>query len=287
MLTPSKTFLALIAGLALALPIEAEEPAGNAEERTSQEIVVPKNAKPGDIPVQTTENESIRRLVNQVLADRAEASRARVTLRSSFSNHPAHFGVNAYPYAVVPLNEQDQPDGLELFFSVGHGELFRTLPWQAGKRHGEERILEGKRVRTVIPWAEGEIHGVRKTFYPDGTVQLEATYEHGLAQGPTRSYDVRGRLASEIMMKEGKRNGLFREFWPESGKVKREIPYEMGSVSGMARDYYASGQIKREVRFKNNEMHGVDVQYEADGKVGRKKFWRTGQEVSEEKFLGK
>lgn len=251
------------------------------EVKGDEVIIVPKNAKSSDIPIKTTEIRSIMHRVDEALKDRPDGSRARVVLRRVFSNHPAHYGVQAYPHSVVPLNEKGEPDGLERIYGGG---TFRIVPWKHGRRHGEEKVYAGQRVKAIIPWVNGKMHGVRKTFYPDGTVQVEAAYENGEANGPTRNYDPKGRLVREASLTNSKRHGLVRDFWPESGKVRREIRYNLGKVVGVAKDYYANGQLKRALPFKDNAMHGIEIQYEADGTVVRKRYWIKGETATEDDF---
>ena len=257
-------------------------------EQVGEEIIVPKNAKPADLTVKTTEWRSIIRAVNECLADRPDGSKARVILRREFSNHPAHYGVQAYPHAVVPLNEKGEPDGIERNYGVGTSghTPARTVNWKNGKRHGEEKVHVGGKLKAVIPWVNDKVHGVRKTFYPDGKVQVESTYKNGEANGPTRSFDPQGRLTREELRKNGKRHGTVRDFWPDTGKVKREIHYKMGSVIGVTKDYYADGRLKRELPFKRNAMHGIEIQYTPEGEVIRERYWRDGEVVTKEQFGG-
>ena len=256
----------------------AEQGTADLQNEEGETILVPKNPKASDIAVKTTETQWIIRLVNEALRDRPDGTKARVVLRRIYSNHPAHEGVQAYPHAVVALNDKGEPDGIERFFDVHSGcRLYRTVNWKDGRRHGEERLLAGNQVRAIVPWVDDKIRGVKKRFYPDGTLQLEATYRDGVAEGPTRSYDPKGNLTREESNKDGKRHGMVTDYWPETGKVQRQIQYDMGKVVGIARDYYANGQLKRELPFKDNAMHGVEIQYEADGREARRRHWLEGK----------
>jgi antitoxin component YwqK of YwqJK toxin-antitoxin module len=283
--TPVALFLAF--GLAAGLPEAVSEEAA-ASERPAEEaetIIVPRDAKVTDITIKTDMAEWIIRLVNQALAERPQSTKARVVLHRVFSNHPSYYGVQAYPHAVVPLNEKGEPDGTETFYDVHSGcRMYRKVPWKDGKRHGEEKLYSGDQVKAVIPWVDDRIQGVRKTFHPEGRLQMEAAYENGVAEGPTRTYAFSGTLIREESHKDGKRHGLARDFWPETGKPKREIEYDVGKVVGVAREYYADGRLKRELPFKDNAMHGVEVQYEADGTVVRKCYWLDGRKVSQEDY---
>jgi antitoxin component YwqK of YwqJK toxin-antitoxin module len=274
-----KSRAALLLAVLLALPAFA------AEEGEEQVLVLPRNATNADIGIKTTELESIRRLVNAVLTDRPETAQARVTLRSVFSNHPAHYGMNAYPYAVVALNAAGQPDGVETFYAIGisgqSGQVLRQVPWKNGKRDGEEKLFKDQKLVASIPWVNDKIHGVRKTFDPSGQVLAEAQYVNGEPTGLTRNFDAQGRLISEVNFRAGKRHGVAKDYWPETGKLKREVPYDQGRVHGVAREFYATGQLKREATYRNNALHGVETSYQGDGQISRRRYWLDGDPVDQ------
>ncbi|MCG3147027.1 MAG: hypothetical protein PCFJNLEI_00463 [Verrucomicrobiae bacterium] len=259
-----------------------------ADEAAEQVIVVRKNATNAEIGLQTTELEYIRRRVNAALAESPPDAKARVTLRSAFADHAAHYGVNAYPYAVVPLNAAGLPEGVEVFVTIGvserSGRVERKLPWKNGKREGEEQVFKDDKLQATIPWVNDQVHGVRKTFHANGKVLAEATYVRGEPEGPSRNFDAEGRLVSAVTMKAGKRHGVAKDFWPETGQLKREVHYDMGRVVGMTKEFYANGRLKREVPFRNNAIHGMEVLYEADGKISHRRYWLDGEPVSQAEF---
>jgi len=252
-------------------------------------IVVARDAKESDIRVDTTEKGLILRLVRQALNDLPAEYTARVTLRQFFSNHAAHYGVNAYPHTIVPLDPEGRPDGIEFTY---HGDASlrstREVPYEKGVKNGVEKIYarEGEKVyvKTEIPWKDDRIEGVRRTYHPNGKPMVETTYVAGAANGSSRIYDDEGRVTREATLKDGKRHGRVTDFWPETGKPKRVIDYDMGKVEGVARDYYADGQLKRELPFRDNAMHGIEKQYEADGTLARTRYWLAGEQVSRETF---
>jgi antitoxin component YwqK of YwqJK toxin-antitoxin module len=267
---------------ALSSLVYAEKPPA----RNDQVIVVAKNSTAADIPVKTTEIRSIISRVNKALEKYPDDSKARVLLRSIYSNHPDHDGMQAYPHAIVPLDEEGRPHGIERFYGVGagHGWMFRELPWEHGIMEGEEKAYERNVLKTIIPWRADKVEGVRKTLYRNGRTLIAATYKNGLANGPTYSYDNKGNVTREANLKDGKRHGNVREFWPGTKQIKREIQYDMGRVVGVMKEFYSTGAIKKELPFKDNMMHGVEVQYEADGTVRRKKYWLEGDTVSAKVF---
>ena len=275
--------------LSLLMPVVANSAPDETED---QVIVVPKNPTDADIGVKSAAIKAIRFRVNAALAGRPDGSKARVVVRSIFVDPPSAGqsgapGVVAFPYAVVPVNAAGQPDGLEMFFRVGlnsPAQAMRTLPWQNGKRDGDEQVFQDEKLQAVIPWVNDQVHGVRRTFHANGKLLAEAGYAHGEPEGPSRNYDPDGHLVSEVTMKAGKRHGIAKDFWPENGQLKREIHYDLGRVVGVTKEFYANGKLKREVSFKNNTLHGCETVYEVDGQISNRRYWLDGEPVSQAEF---
>jgi len=273
----------------LGLGVAALAVTGRAEDPEEQVIVVARNAKPSDITVKTTQVGGIIASVNATLTNRTDATKARVTLRSVFSDHPAHYGVNAYPYALVALNAAGLPDGVETFYSIGinatSGQILRQVPWKNGQREGVEQLFKDRKLIASIPWVNDQIHGVRKMFDPaTGKVLAEAQYVKGDPAGLTRNFDSAGRLLSEVNLRAGKRHGVAKDYWPETGTLKREVPYDQGRVHGLVKEFYATGKPKREIPYRNNAQHGIEVVYEGDGRVGQRRYWLNGDSVEPAQF---
>lgn len=284
--------LALWGGLMVAAPLRAADSfeVGNEEAANArrQEVIY---AKVEDAPAQA------QRWVKDYLAKLPPGYKVRILNDMIYSNHPDNPGLVPMLYSMVPLTPEGLPDGEESFHRHWGGGVFRTQQWKLGKRHGPERFFErqmfdtadGKQeqrhvLKKEVLWEDDQIHGVQKTFFADGKVQSETAFVNGLAEGMARSYDERGRLVRESQMKAGRRHGLMKEYWPESGKPSKEVPYLDGKVHGVVKEYYANGQLKRELPFRDNLQHGEERQFEADGKLIRNRFWLKGDEASAEDF---
>lgn len=282
----------LVAGLALPRVRAGDDGDSfeTAEEVQPREeiIIVAGNGKPGEIHAKTVPQilEHIQQLVNQALADRPAGSKARVTLRYAYSNHPARMGLNAYPSTVVPLDAEGRPDGEERVYSVPDydREPIRIVPWKHGKRDGIEREFRDGRLRVVTPWVDDKIQGDRKTYSPEGRLIGDTRFENGEPNGPSRTYDAEGRLVQEANMKNGVRDGAVRDYWPGTDKIRREVRYANGRLEGWAREYYADGKVKRQVMFVDNEMDGVETQFDGEGKVRLRHYWLNGKQVSQEQY---
>jgi antitoxin component YwqK of YwqJK toxin-antitoxin module len=74
-----------------------------------------------------------------------------------------------------------------------------------------------------------------------------------------------GSVRAEVTMKNGKKNGIAREYYP-TGKIYREMEYRDGKKEGMAKRFYENGQLAQETFYKNDEIHGTQKKYREDGK---------------------
>jgi hypothetical protein len=99
-----------------------------------------------------------------------------------------------------------------------------------------------------------------------------------------------GSIRAEIPMKNGKKDGLAKEFY-QSGKLFREIQYQEGVKEGLAKRYYENGQLAQETPYKNDKIHGVQRKFREDGKpasiaeyiddepcMGLKEYFTDGKE---------
>lgn len=189
-------------------------------------------------------------------------------------------------YSFVLLDEKGRPHGTECFYAFwGQGRV-RSVEWKHGVRDGVERLYHerdfGGGLRAEIPWKDGVIEGERKSYSREGEVVSVTPYVDGEPEGVSKSWSYDGKLTRECSMKAGKRHGVMKQYWPDTGEVKREVTYDMGTVVGVAKDYYSDGRLKREIPFEDNRMHGVEKQYDPDGTVSRVRYWYEGEVVDEE-----
>jgi len=202
---------------------------------------------------------------------------------------------------LTPLNAEGKPDGIELHFCDWYTEPTRKVPFKNGLKHGTELIyatkqvlnVEAKRtdhvryVETEVPWENGVLNGVQKSYHATGKLASETSYDHGEITGEARSYTDEGELLRVVRYEKGRKHGDMVDYWPKNGNVKRSVPYVAGQVKGVAKEFYLSGQLKWERPFKDNVQHGIEKHYEADGKLETMLYWLEGQEVTKEELDAK
>ncbi len=183
---------------------------------------------------------------------------------------------------ITERNAAGARDGRELNYGDWYQQPHRVAHYRNDKQHGAEQLFDrgGKTLRTEILWEEGRMHGLRRTFHPDGTVQSETPHMKGEPHGESRTFDMKGRVIRTVPFVKGKRHGASVDYWAEAPEVvQRRIPYRDGEVHGLATAYYLSGKIKWECPFKENKQHGIEKHYAADGTVEKTVQWRDGEQV--------
>lgn len=94
-----------------------------------------------------------------------------------------------------------------------HGELIDYYPppelnggeEEEGEEDAEEGEEEEKVVRRRLPYVEGEIHGVAKQYYKDGTLKSETQFVEDRMHGREKRYDGEGNLENTYWYYEGER----------------------------------------------------------------------------------
>ena len=186
---------------------------------------------------------------------------------------------------ITALDAQGRRDGPEREYSNWYQPAWRRATYKAGEPHGVEQHFtpNGATLQVEIPWENGAIHGMRRTFHPDGSVQTETPYENGEIQGLSRTYDRHGRVIRTVNFKDGRRHGESIDYWPENPEqIQRVIPYVEGQVHGIARAYYLDGTRSWERPFVENNLHGVERHYDSAGEPRRETYWLDNERVSED-----
>lgn len=196
--------------------------------------------------------------------------------------------------SLTPIGPDGKPDGEEVFF---HQQPWvqgytRTVTWKNGVLHGPEKLYgktdrDESYVRKIVPWQNGEVHGVVQSFYPDGKLLAEAPHVNGKPDGVSKSYAPKGFVTRSTPYKAGKRHGTMTEHWSRTQKRKQVIPYKMGKVHGLVRQYHDNGKPKREVQMWEDRFHGTDKRYYEDGRPLKARFWIHDEQVSEDEFRKK
>ena len=141
---------------------------------------------------------------------------------------------------------------------------------------------------------------VQHEYYPNGKVKREASFRDGKKEGVWREFDENGNVINSqtykkdvlvgqgIIDTDGKRRGLFKEFYPDNslraegvfvdgqrsgewkfyyqdGKVQEIGNYTEGQPDGPWTWYYDNGQKQIEEQFFKGQVNGPYVEYDSKG----------------------
>ena len=114
---------------------------------------------------------------------------------------------------------------------------------------------------------EGKKHGYWKTFYEDWTVHTECYYKHGLRDGFYKEYDEKGNLkkitkfvndVEQTLEGEQKPLVIQREYYP-NGKVRREASFRDGKREGIWREFDEEGNVIKSQTYKKGTLVGEGI----------------------------
>jgi antitoxin component YwqK of YwqJK toxin-antitoxin module len=188
------------------------------------------------------------------------------------------------------VDAQDRPDGLEIEYIDWYRSPQRKTLYKNGVKDGVEQLFHPgtDKLQHEIPWVNGRIEGVKKSYHQNGTPSVETPYKGGKITGEVKSFTDKSGLLRVARFTAGVRDGEMVDYWPDrQNAVERSVPYRKGQIHGMSRAFYADGKPKWEKPFRDNLQHGVEKQFSPDGKLERERHWIDGDTVTPEEFKAK
>ena len=89
------------------------------------------------------------------------------------------------------------------------------------------------RLLLIAHYVNSKLHGVRKSFYNNGTPWREDNYANGRLHGLSKSWHTNGMPWEEISYKGGRMHGLSFQWWGD-GEVNQMRHYVYGKVTDHA-----------------------------------------------------
>ena len=148
----------------------------------------------------------------------------------------------------------------------GVREGFTAAAEQTG---GQKTLDEGDEFARVQ--YHSELQHRKGLYY---VVNGEAPYT-----GIAKRMHVNGQLAWKANIKNGKRNGLSRD-WDENGKLESEASYKDDKLHGLSKDWYRNGALKRERDYKNNKFDGLSRSWSRESLLRDEFCYSKGEQVN-------
>ena len=120
---------------------------------------------------------------------------------------------------------------------------------------------------------EGKKHGYWKTFFDDWSVHTECYYRHGMRDGFYKEYDEKGNLkkitkfvndVEQVVESDMKPLIVQHEYYP-NGKVKREASFRDGKREGVWREFDEQGNVLNSQTYQKGVLVGQGI-VDTDGK---------------------
>jgi len=128
------------------------------------------------------------------------------------------------------------------------GFLFEGKKMGAWTEYNEKFLFPQK----ISHFINDNFYGPYTEFNLQGQVSLMANYKDNLLDGPWTSFRI-SRPTVEAFYKNGKLEGVYKEYDYKNGKLQKEIYYVNGLEDGPYRFYNPDGNITMEYQYKKGE----------------------------------
>lgn len=124
----------------------------------------------------------------------------------------------------------------------------------------------------VIPFTDGKIHGIRRTYWENGNLKEELTFVYGTMEGTVKTYYQNGNMKFKGQNKNDYPHGNWIAFY-ETSEKKIEYSFINGVEQDSIINYYKDGTIKSKGYFVDGLKEGEWLYYDEEGNlVGSRTF---------------
>jgi len=175
----------------------------------------------------------------------------------------------------------NQAHGPRKFFGKEKGTLQLIRFYDKGKLIGYSYLdKEGNELPMIaLPNGTGKII----SYYPNGKIAREMTYEKGEIQGEYTAYYENGNLERKHNNVDDDYHGIAYTYYPD-GTTKTETSYTYGYKQGLEKKYYPNGTIKQEINYKNDERSGKAQYYDEQGNKTKAEHYFDEEIVTSQTF---
>ncbi|MDP3442797.1 MAG: hypothetical protein Q8T08_08055, partial [Ignavibacteria bacterium] len=162
--------------------------------------------------------------------------------------------------------------------------LFKTYDLQ-GNLKKIEKYIDNVRQDSAEEVAKLDL---RRDYYPDGKIKVEATYRQGVPEGIRREFDANGEVEQSYIFRNGKivgqgiinlnglKQGLWKDYYPD-GTLKSQGNYTDGAQVGAWEFYYPKGELEQRGTYNDKgKPNGKWTWYFSNGSILREEIYRNG-----------
>ena len=136
-----------------------------------------------------------------------------------------------------------------------------------GEKDGKYQLLfDSGKIREESNYKDGQLTGKRTLYFENGNVEVEELYiDDGLLNGPYKSYYSDGTLQLQKTYENNIITGIIKVYYP-SGKIKEEVTISENEENGPFTEYYENGKIHWKGNYRNGDNeYGILYEYDSLG----------------------
>ncbi len=122
---------------------------------------------------------------------------------------------------------------------------------------------------------QGNKEGKFLDFFPDGSLKSEKNFKNSLVDGDQKEWFLNGKKQLEATFNEGKKEGFFRT-WNEKEVLTYEGAFENDLQVGTHVECYGNGQTKEVMHFIKGKIEGKYESFYPDGQIRAVSFFKGG-----------
>lgn len=139
--------------------------------------------------------------------------------------------------------------------NYGDGRLlFRQIDKDKTPLDGQHRIIDGYRSEYIV-----------------------ADFKDGMYNGNFQHFKST-KLKEEGIYKEGRKDGIYKEYYSDGVKVKKETPYKDGKLNGVVTSYYTNGKPEKEKGYTMSVEDGIERSYDYETDNVSERNYKDGRQ---------
>ncbi|MGZ4097315.1 MAG: toxin-antitoxin system YwqK family antitoxin [Bacteroidia bacterium] len=115
-----------------------------------------------------------------------------------------------------------------------------------------------------------------KSYYIHEGDTINVIDKDSLKQGVWREFHPGGKLKSEVVFKNNKKQGLEISWYNMNGCVKQETYYNNGQLDGPVTYYYRNCKKELTENYKNGVKEGLEISYHPNGRIKAEGNFKKG-----------
>lgn len=185
-------------------------------------------------------------------------------------------------------HEQGQAVGIwRRYYAANQAPLLATSPYhefaepfvseasfRAGQLDGKWTITDAQQRKvSEINFVDGQRHGTAAWFYPNGTLHLQATFDHGRVDGDVQKWDRNASLLGKESYSHGGKLAVKKEY-DDGGQKRAEIMYLQAPLVVKTPDNFHAATLATFEQRGQDEKFGAFRMWHANGQLAREGEYR-------------